>query len=1391
MVSEVIEDEPPPPPRAHWRWGWRKAVLAAVLGVIGLALLAAAVINSPIGHRFIADSIARYAPASGLRIRIGRIEGSLLGTARLHDVTLADPQGVFLRVPEAELDWRPMHWFTSGLDVRELSAHRGVLLRVPKLNPGNPDAPLLPDFDIRIDKLVLDHFIVAKGIAGPARRVDLKARADIRKGRAYLKVLGRFDGRDRLDLLLDAEPARNRLAINGDYDAPRGGVLAALVGATHEIRARLVGKGDWRQWDGALLIEQERLHLAALKLGARSGRYSVLGQIRPDGLIGGAAHRALGDVAAVDASATLARSAIDGRIALTGGGLRTVGQGKVDLAGNRFDGFELSAVTTDPGLLGGDVRLDAAKLTARLDGGFRDLAADYRLSARQLAIGAIRIEQPAGKGIARREGTRWTVPVNLAAARVLTGNAVADRKLVAPRLTATLTLDNGRLASRDMALVAPGLTARLALAADLARGGYAVAGPVVAQGLALPDVGTIDGRADIVFRIGARSPWWLQAKAAGRMTRTDNATIAALAGTGLRFSGELETGGAQPLLIRRARLDGSKLSLTLGGRVLPGGTTSISGQGRHADYGPFTVQAQFAKDGPHAALVFADPLPAAGLSQVHVALAPISDGLRIETDGGSALGPFKGALALYMAPGAPTRIEIEQMNVANTQLSGGLVLAGGGADGVLTLAGGGLDGTLRLGPRSGGQGFDIALTARNARFAGDRAIGISRGKLNASGHVSGGRLALSGNLLGGGISYGDLFIGRIAAKAEIADGRGTFNATLAGRRGSRFNLQLLGEAAPDRLAVVATGNYAGSAIAMPRRAVLTREDGGWRLAPTEIDFDKGRMIASGLIGNSTELQLAMADIPLTVADIAVSDLGLGGTASGIVDYRHTRGALATGDARLIVKGLTRSGLLLTSRPIDLALVARLDADDLQARVVLRENGTARGRMQARIANLPADGSLGERLNRGNLFAQLRYAGPADALWRLIALEGFDITGPIEVAANASGSLGAPRIDGSLASDDATVQSVLTGSRVEHVRARGGFAGSRLVLSTLSGEVPGGGSVVGSGTIDFTDLATRPPAIDLKLAAHNAQLIDRDDLAATVTGPLRIVSDGRKGTIAGRLTIDRARWQLGQAEAAELPSVRTQEINLPSDIAPQRTPATVWRYLIDARGSDRIVVRGMGLDSVWGANVQVRGTTATLAITGRADLVRGSYEFAGKSFDMTRGIIRFNGESPPNPQLDIAAEADVTGLTAKVTVTGSALVPTITFTSTPALPEEELLSRLLFGDSITQISAPEALQLAAALASLRGGGGLDPINKLRSSIGLDRLRIVSADPTIGRSTAISAGKYLGRKFYAEIITDGRGYSATQVEFRITSWLSLLSSVSTLGQESLNVKVSKDY
>ena len=121
-----------------------------------------------------------------------------------------------------------------------------------------------------------------------------------------------------------------------------------------------------------------------------------------------------------------------------------------------------------------------------------------------------------------------------------------------------------------------------------------------------------------------------------------------------------------------------------------------------------------------------------------------------------------------------------------------------------------------------------------------------------------------------------------------------------------------------------------------------------------------------------------------------------------------------------------------------------------------------------------------------------------------------------------------------------------------------------------------------------------------------------------------------------------------------------------------------------------------------------------------------------------------------------------------------------------------MARILFGNSVGQISAIQGVQLAASLNSLRGSGrGLNPLGVLQSATGIDRLRIVGPDATTGQGTSLAAGKYITRNVYAEIVTDARGFTATQIEITLARGLSLLSQASNFGTSNLKLRYHKEY
>ena len=1365
-----------------------------------LVIAALVLLNTPIGERFLASQIAKQTFPNGLVIRIGRIDGNIYGDAVLHDVTLSDPQGVFLTIPRAEVDWNPRAWLNNRLDIDRFSAQRATLARLPEFLPSEEDGPILPGFDISIDDLAIENLMLAPGIAGEsAQRVDLDAEAQVENSRVYLKGRAQLGQRDTLALLVNAEPDGDDFDLFADVEAFDDGPLAQMLGLPGGYSAKLRGDGTWSQWKGGLLVRSGGERVAALRVTNNSGTFGVLGKIDPSDFTTGTVADALGNDVALLSRMTIDNRQFDGRTVMVGRGLSLEGEGLVDLAENRVSNYEVAAVLRDPALFGESLRLEDARATATLDGALDDLTIVHDLAVGRLVSGTTRVAGLQQEGTARYDGSRWIVPLNIRVARVETGNALVDPRLVNGSGRGQIELAGNQLVGDDLRIAFQGLAANLALRGDLAAGRYQIRGPVRADRLALDNVGTAGGTAIIDFDL-LPSGWRVAAELDARISPVSNDTLVNLAGPAIRVRGGVATASGAGIDFRRLRVDSQKLTLAMDGAI-NGTTTTLAGRGQHADYGPFTVQGRIEDGAPTTELVFAQPVT--GLDNVRVAIAPTPEGFAIDTEGGSVLGPFAGTLGLYSPQGGPTRISIQRLTVSDTDLSGDLTLVDGGAEGTLALTGGGLDGTIGLMPRQGGQGVDVQLAARNARFGGVTPLIIGRADVDATGVIGGGSYDFSGRASAQGLQYGTLFIGRMAAQGQVVDGVGSLDAAIAGRRGNRFALDLNAQFRPQRIAVAARGQFAGRAITMPRRAVLTALDGGgWQLAPTQVSYGDGGLLSSGTFGqDATALEVKLARMPLSLVDIAMADLGLGGTISGVIDFRAPKGGLPAGTARVKVDDLTRSGLVLTSRPVDLSLLARLDADSLEARAVVANEDIRRGRVQAIITGLPSTGDLTQRLRAGQLQGQLRYEGAAESLWRLAAIDAFDLTGPVAIAANATGTLANPQVRGRVTSDALRVQSSLSGTDIRNVAMRGTFAGSRLNLTSFAGSTENGGTVTGSGIVDLEGLGERVegrvteirgPTLDLRASARNATLLEANGLSATISGPLRIVSNGLGGTIAGRLQINRASWKLGtSAEDLRLPQIATREINSPSDRAPQIAASRPWRYLINARSSSRIDVDGMGLDSEWGADIILRGTTDDPRIGGSARVVRGDYTFAGTRFELTRGEIDFDENEPINPSLDIRAETERDGVDVIVTVTGTVDQTEIAFTSDPALPEEEILARLLFGGSITTLSATDALQLGAAVASLRGGGGLDPINQLRSAIGLDRLRIVSADPALGRETGVALGKNFGRRFYVEIITDGRGYSATEVEFRVTSWLSLLASISTIGRESIVAEISRDY
>ena len=129
------------------RWADRHArLVAAILAVVGLIAVALvalpAFVATNAGRALIVRALPLFAPKSGLRVTAGRIDGDVFGALRIHDLALADPAGVFARVPLVDLDWRPLTLFEKRLTLRSVAAPEMAVLRRPRLRPSAGPAPV-------------------------------------------------------------------------------------------------------------------------------------------------------------------------------------------------------------------------------------------------------------------------------------------------------------------------------------------------------------------------------------------------------------------------------------------------------------------------------------------------------------------------------------------------------------------------------------------------------------------------------------------------------------------------------------------------------------------------------------------------------------------------------------------------------------------------------------------------------------------------------------------------------------------------------------------------------------------------------------------------------------------------------------------------------------------------------------------------------------------------------------------------------------------------------------------------------------------------------------------------------------------------------------------------
>ena len=698
-------------------------------------------------------------------------------------------------------------------------------------------------------------------------------------------------------------------------------------------------------------------------------------------------------------------------------------------------------------------------------------------------------------------------------------------------------------------------------------------------------------------------------------------------------------------------------------------------------------------------------------------------------------------------------------------------------------------------PLAGSLDLHLDLTADQAQIA-------ARGQdLQLPGDLALARLTLDGQVQ-------DLqHLTGIEARAHLdglsaAGARGELSLTAAGTQQA---LALTTEASletplgPTRLTAAAGLDIPGRRLTLDRFATEARGESLRLREPTVLSFAAGVAVDRlrlDLGGGSLDLGGRLTPTLDLKARLDRLDLawlaGLAGQplAAGLLDAQAELQGSPTAPTGSL--GLKADGLRLPADggyglpPATLAATLNLKpgANVLEANAALGPQGDLR--LSGQIGGtLPlAPGALG-----------LRATGRVDLnlLDPLLTAAGREAKGLVDLDLRLGGQLQAPRFDGRLRLANVAFRDWNLGLSLTGIAGDLVMDGQRMRLQGVRGQA-GAGTLALQGSVDL--LAPDLP-LDLTLTAQGAEPLRSDLLSLKLDADLRLRGPARDATLAGDAHFARIDIRLPEHLAASVPVLQVHEEGVSRQPRPAANPREATeiplRLALDLSlaAPRNIFVRGQGVDAELGGKVRITGQVADPTYTGGFNLIRGDYKLIGQTLRFTEGHIGLDGANGLDPTLDLEARVTAAGNTAILGVKGTASEPRIVLRGEPELPQDEVLSRLLFGVAGTRLSPWQTAQVGLAAARLAGIGPKGPglLESARTALGLDRLSI-GTDEKGG--TSAEAGRQLSERVYLGARQGTRaGETQGVLRIELTPNLKLETDIGATSGSRAGIAYEKEY
>lgn len=879
------------------------------------------------------------------RIRLSGVEGVLARRATVDRITISDPEGVWLQIDDALIDWNRSALLRGRVEVNTISAERITFSRTPIAEEGalpDPGArsfqvPELP-VSVRLDTLDIREIILGEPVLGREARLSAEGSISIADGSVEARLqMQRLDGAGG-EFALSASFANETEELNLDLHVaePQGGVFATLLGLEgappletsitaqgrlDDLRAEIDFVADGEDLiDGVVLVDRIEglLGFEADFEGrlrpmlppqfhgffAETSTISAAGRQRPDGgfvvdrfgidsggleLSGALATTPEGFPVRLELSGDLAASTEDPLVLPVGGPVTTVTGGELRLNygdGDRWDGYLMLSDLQRGGITIGRAVLsmqgDALNLT---DATARRLTADLDATLAEMTARDPGLNELLEGEVALALQADWQAGAPVTVERLSLSGAGSSVQ-VQGQVDSDGFRGAGEVEIAELGVFAP-LTGR-----DL--GG---AMDIVTEGRVNP----LTGAFDIVID-GRSTDLKLDIAALDRVLQGETVLSGGLAR-------DVEGLRAEDL-----RLVNDRVQLTADGRYSPD-ATQLSAEAAIADLANLTPQAEGAAQLSFEAEGDAEELNIElelSLPEGRLADRPVQDAtvtldaardaggvLRGQLDGGARIAGADAALSAFIdiSPQVqrvgdltltvgPSRIEGTVKRDADGLFAGTIDIDSPDITDLAALAltegSGAADLTVALSPEAGTQRAEVSGSVRDLAIAGNL---VGRAELDLAVSDLFGVPLADGQVTAERLRIGPVEMQRLELSAETIDGAMALEASAELENGTRARLRgglETGDATARVRVEELVVEAAESRLELYSPTVLELRGGQVSLTPTTLRIGEGLITARARVAEDLDVDIRLDGVPLDIANAFVPEQEVGGVIDGAI-----------------------------------------------------------------------------------------------------------------------------------------------------------------------------------------------------------------------------------------------------------------------------------------------------------------------------------------------------------------------------------------------------------------------------------------------------------------------------------------------------------------------------